>query len=72
MGNPILQMLGFGNNNPMLQMLMSAQSPQQMLMMIMQQYPQAQQALSQLGPNPTPQSMEQLCQQLVLRYLHLL
>jgi hypothetical protein len=64
MNNPILQMLGIGNNNPMLQMLMSAQSPQQMLTMIMQQYPQAQQALNQLGPNPTPQSMEQLCQQL--------
>ena len=66
MGNPILQMLGMGNNNnnPMLQMILGAQSPQQMLMMMMQQYPEAQQAIQQLGPNPTPQSMQQLCEQL--------
>ena len=65
MGNPILQMLGIGNNNnPMLQMILGAQSPQQMLMMMMQQYPEAQQAIQQLGPNPTPQSMQQLCENL--------
>ena len=65
MGNPILQMLGMGNNNnPMLQMILGAQSPQQMLMMMMQQYPEAQQAIQQLGPNPTPQSMQQLCENL--------
>ena len=64
MGNPILQMLGLGNNNPMLQMMLNAQSPQQMLMMMMQQYPEAQQAIQQLGPNPTPQGMQQLCEQL--------
>lgn len=67
MGNPILQMLGIGNNNnmtSMLQMMMNAQSPQQMLLMMMQQYPEAQQAIQQLGPNPTPQGMQQLCEQL--------
>lgn len=65
MGNPILQMMGITSNTTnLMQMLQGAQSPQQMLAMILQQYPEAQSALQQLGPNPTPQGMQQLCEQL--------
>ena len=57
MGNPVLEMLNAGKstNN-----IMNAQSPQQMLIMMMQQYPE----MRQLGPNPTPQAMQKLCEQL--------
>lgn len=65
MGNPILDMLNANNSgtNPM-NMIANAQSPQQLLMMMMQQYPEAQNLMRQLGPNPTPQGMQQMCEQL--------
>ena len=67
MGNPILQMLGLttgGGNTNLIQMMLSAKSPQQMIAMMIQQHPEAQGLFQQLGPNPTPQSMQQLCEQL--------
>lgn len=66
MGNPILQMLGItnGGTTNLIQMMMSAKSPQQMLAMVVQQHPEAQGIIQQLGPNPTPQQMQQLCEQL--------
>ena len=58
MGNPVLEMLN-ANKSPN-QNMMGAQSPQQLLMMLMQQYPE----MRQLGPNPTPQAIQRLCEQL--------